>query len=186
MLERWQRAGFIFTGVTGVLLHFLYEWTDESLFVAAFSAVNESTWEHMKLLFVPLFVFTFIEESFMGKDYGNFMWAKAVGTVAGLLTVPFLYYTYKGALGLSADWFNIAIFFIAAAVTFITETRIMKRELSFPLPSAVAEVILFALAFAFVILTFMQPEIPLFEDPLTKGYGIPLTLHSPLSPHILF
>ena len=52
-LWRWQLAGFIFTAVLGVLLHFLYDWTNESLVVALFSAVNESTFEHMKLLFFP-------------------------------------------------------------------------------------------------------------------------------------
>ena len=55
-LNLWQLAGFIFTGVAGVLLHFLFEWTGKSIFVAPFAAVNESIWEHMKLLFVPMFL----------------------------------------------------------------------------------------------------------------------------------
>ena len=39
-LPFWQFAGFVFTGVFGTLLHFLYDWTD-SKFSALFSAVNE-------------------------------------------------------------------------------------------------------------------------------------------------
>ena len=50
----WALAGFLFTGALGSLLHFTYEWSG-GLLTAAFSADNESTWEHMKLLFVPLF-----------------------------------------------------------------------------------------------------------------------------------
>lgn len=38
-----QMLGFIFTGVLGVLLHFLYEWSGENEYVALFSAVSEST-----------------------------------------------------------------------------------------------------------------------------------------------
>ena len=49
-LTKWQISGFIFTGVFGVLLHFLYGWTGENVLVALFSAVNESVWEHMKLV----------------------------------------------------------------------------------------------------------------------------------------
>ena len=43
----WELAGFLFTGLAGTLLHFVYDWSGDSLWTAAFSAVNESTWEHM-------------------------------------------------------------------------------------------------------------------------------------------
>ena len=44
---------FIFISVLGVLLHFTYEWSGDNAVVGLFSAVNESTWEHLKLLFFP-------------------------------------------------------------------------------------------------------------------------------------
>ena len=48
-LLRWELIGFAFTGAVGTLLHFVYEWTGGNPLIAAFCAVNESTWEHMKL-----------------------------------------------------------------------------------------------------------------------------------------
>lgn len=60
-LLRWELIGFAFTGAVGTLLHFVYEWTGGNPLIAAFCAVNESTWEHMKLLFVPFFLFTMVE-----------------------------------------------------------------------------------------------------------------------------
>ena len=57
-LSLWQLVGFAFTALGGTLLHFLYDWTNNNI-VAAFTAVNESTWEHMKLLYFPLFFFFF-------------------------------------------------------------------------------------------------------------------------------
>lgn len=171
-LKRFGIIGFIFTGIMGVLLHFIYELTDESIIVAPFSAVNESTWEHTKLLFVPLLIFAFIEYRFIGKECESFWCVKLIGTTAGLLTVPVLFYTYKGALGVSADWFNISIFFIAAAVTFLTERAMLKRKVSCPLPTAVAIGGLFLIALLYLIFTFKPPEIPLFEDPLKGTFGI--------------
>ena len=53
----WQLAGFGFTALAGTLLHFLYDWTGQTTWSALISGVNESTWEHMKLLYVPLFLF---------------------------------------------------------------------------------------------------------------------------------
>ena len=40
--------------ILGTLLHFTYEWSGDNLFVGSFSAVNESVWEHLKLVFYPM------------------------------------------------------------------------------------------------------------------------------------
>jgi hypothetical protein len=48
-ISYWQTAGFVFTGVAGTLLHFLFDWTDRNVATALFSPVNESIWEHLKL-----------------------------------------------------------------------------------------------------------------------------------------
>lgn len=169
-LAFWQFAGFVFTGVMGTLLHFLYDWTG-STFAALFSAVNESVWEHMKLLFFPMLVFALFESRYFAKDYKSFWCAKLIGILAGLTAIPLMYYTYTGALGVSADWFNIAIFFIAAAVSYIIETRLMKSDKSFCLSPTVAIIILCVIAVLFMFFTFSPPEIPLFQDPTTKLYG---------------
>ena len=55
-------VGFVLSGLLGVLLHFLYGLSGDLRLVALFSAVNESTFEHMKILFFPLFLFAFIEK----------------------------------------------------------------------------------------------------------------------------
>lgn len=170
-LSFWQFAGFVFTGVAGTLLHFLYDWTDNT-FVALFSAVNESIWEHMKILFFPMFAFALLESRYFSKDYENYWCAKLIGILTGLMVIPVIYYTYTGALGVSADWFNIIIFFIAAAITFITETRLMKSDKNFSRCSTVAIVILCIIAILFIIFTFTPPKIPLFQDPVTMTFGL--------------
>ena len=50
----------IFVWFLGTLLHFAFEWSGNNLFVANFSSVNESTWEHLKLLFYPMLLTTII------------------------------------------------------------------------------------------------------------------------------
>ena len=92
-----QYIGFIFTSIAGTLLHFAYDWSNQSIFLAPFSAINESIWEHMKLLFFPMFVFAMIEYYFMGNEYDNFWCIKLLGITLGLLLIPTLYYTYTGA-----------------------------------------------------------------------------------------
>ena len=79
----WSFSGFSLVSLGGTILHFLYDWTNESLLIAPFSGVNESTWEHMKLLFFPLFIFALFQ-SFFFKEYKNFWWIKLFSTLLGL------------------------------------------------------------------------------------------------------
>lgn len=171
-LKRWQIFGFIFTGLSGVLLHFLYDQTDQSIIVAPFSAVNESIWEHMKLLFFPLFVFTLIEYKYISKNYENFWCAKLIGTTAGLILIPVLYYTYTGVFGVNADWINIVIFFIAAGTAYYIENYILKSGINICRSSFVSFAVLCLFAVIFIVATFVQPKIPLFQDMTTGNYGI--------------
>ncbi len=168
----WQISVFLFTGAAGVLLHFLYDLTDGSIFVAPFSAVNESIWEHMKLLFFPMFVFALIEYNFIGNNYGNFWCAKLVGIITGLLLIPIIYYTYTGVLGVNADWFNIIIFFIAALTSYYIENLLIKNNPGFCRSPLIAFLTLCLIAVLFIVLTFVQPKIPLFQDTTTGKYGI--------------
>lgn len=105
----WQLIGFAVTSLGGTLLHFLYEWLDEAVWIAPFSGVNESTWEHMKLLFWPMFIYAIVQ-SFFFRDRENFWCIKLRGILLGLVLIPVIFYTYNGVIGKSPDWFNIAIF----------------------------------------------------------------------------
>ena len=167
----WQLSGFAFTSLFGTLLHFLYEWLGEPLWIAPFSGVNESTFEHMKLLFWPMLVFTVIQ-SFFFKGYENFLCVKLRGILLGLAFIPIIFYTYNGVIGKSPDWINIAIFFISAAAAYIYEAKLLwsgKPSVCHPRADAL---ILAAIALLFIIFTFRAPDFGIFIDPLTGEYGI--------------
>lgn len=169
----WELAGFLFTGAAGTLLHFLYEWSGGSVFAAAFSAVNESTWEHMKLLFVPMFLFSVVQVCVMGKNYPNFLAVRAVSTLAGLALIPVLFYTYTGALGFHVMWVDIAVFFLADLGAFALDFRLLGRGRFTSLwQQILGLVVLWGLAFCFVWCTFRPVELALWRDPLTGQLGI--------------
>ena len=73
----YQVVGLTFTAFFGTILHFLYEWTNLIL-IAPISAVNESTWEHMKLVFIPSFVFAIIQSFIYKKEYNSFWFVKLI------------------------------------------------------------------------------------------------------------
>ena len=167
----WQLFGFAAVSLLGTLLHFLYDLFGEAVWIAPFSGVNESTWEHMKLLFWPMLLYAVIE-SFFFKDEERFWCIKLRGTLCGLILIPVLFYTYNGVIGKSADWINIAIFFISAAVAFIYESTLFKKDSDRPCHTKAAIFVLCTIAFLFILFTFRTPEIGIFKDPITSTYGI--------------
>ena len=167
----WQTAGFIFTSVLGTFLHFLFELTGGSPVAALVSAVNESIWEHMKLIFYPMALFALVEYRAWGREEPRFWCVKFRGILLGLALIPLVYYVYTGILGVNADWFNVTIFFIAAAAAYRHETKLFDLGRGCILGEKYAIAGLCLIAAVFTALTFLPIRIPFFEDPVTGTYG---------------
>ena len=172
-LRRWEIVGFAVTGLVGTLLHFVYGWSDGSRVVAAFSAVNESTWEHMKLLFLPYFVFAVVEFIVFSEAFRNFFAVKAAGVLSGLAAIPVLFYTLTGMFGPLPGWVNIMIFFLADALAYFVSYRLMSTgRLRGGAMQLAGFALLWLLLFAFVWCAYRSPHLPLFLDPVSGGYGL--------------
>lgn len=123
----WREA--LLTGYTvllGFLLHFVYGWSGSNVFAAGFSAVNESTWEHMKLLFFPVFLLTLLQTCTRRAADTCIPAVRAISVFIGLSLIPMLYYTYTGIVGTHALWADIAVFILAAAGTFATDSLLTR------------------------------------------------------------
>ena len=169
----WELAGFFWTVTAGTLLHFVYEWSGGNLIAAAFSGVNESTWEHMKLLFFPILFFTMIQLCVMAGHDPHLLAVRAVSALTGLLLIPVLFYTYTGVLGYYISWVNIGIFVLAALGAFLLDFRLLRRgRLNAPWMQVAGLLVLWGLAFLFVWCTFYPPELALWRDPVTGQFGI--------------
>ena len=167
----WQLWGFAFTSLLGTLLHFLYDILGEAIWISPFSGVNESTWEHMKLLFWPMFIYT-VFQSFFYRKRRDYWGIKLKGILLGLILIPVIFYTYNGVIGKSPDFINIAIFFVSAAVAYAYEARELKNDTKEHIPKPLALTALCIVAVLFIIFTLKTPEIGIFKDPLTDTYEI--------------
>ena len=167
----WQLMGFAVTALGGTLLHFLYDWTGGAIWIAPFSGVNESTWEHMKLLFWPMLIYAVIQSIFF-RDIRVFWCVKLRGIMLGLTLIPIIFYTYNGVIGKSPDWVNIAIFFVSAAAAFILENRLFNTEDLFCRSKKLSIVALSVTALLFIIFTFYTPKLGIFRDPISGSFGI--------------
>lgn len=168
--QKWEIAGLFVAIGAGNLLHFIYEWSGESPIAAAFSAVNESAWEHMKLLAVPWILWTVVQAAVVGRS--GVLSARAAGLLVGLAAIPALYYTYTGALGVNVSLVNILIFQAAVLLAFAVSWRMQKRKrLTGTFWQVVGAALLVLTAVLFLWWTYQTPRLPLFTDPVTGQVG---------------
>ena len=174
-LKRYQICGIIFTIIVGTLLHFIYQWSGANPLAAIFGAVNESVWEHLKLLFWPMLAFGIWEYFAYGRDYNNFLAVKVLSIIIGLVIIPELFYAYTGIIGNHNTIIDILIFIIAVVIAYIFSYCQLKSQQKFNslLANKLAIIALLVLIACFVILTFVQPHIGIFYDTSKGVYGIP-------------
>ena len=162
--------GFIFVGVLGTLCHFVFEWSGYNRLVALLCPVNESSWEHLKLIFFPYLIWTVAERIILKE---NIIFSKAVGIVTGMLSTLMFYYTYTGITGKNIDFLNILSFFIGLLVAFAVDYFMIKSGKFNEQVFSISGVVIFVLlAAVFFLFTFAPPLIPLFRDPTNFTYGI--------------
>ena len=155
--------------IFGTLLHFTYELSGNNPLIALFSSVNESTWEHLKLLFFPMLLTSIVGYFKYFSHSNSFLCARAIGIVISLTFTVVFFYTYSGALGYNIAFIDILSFFISIVIGDFLSFILVKNNIPCQRKKAVAFFIL--LTICFFIFTFKPPHIGLFKDPVTSSYG---------------
>jgi len=174
-LKLWQILGIILTIIFGTLLHFVFEWSGNNLLVGIFGAVNESSWEHLKLLFWPMLIYGLVEYFFSGKKYANYFPALTIGLLTGMIFILAFFYTYTGIIGEHFLWLDILSFILGAIVAFRSSYKVIKSgKFNGGIGKTFWIFILIILIACFIFFTTSPPHIALFKDPISGTYGIQL------------
>ena len=170
-IKTWQIIFVIICIILGTILHFTYELSGNNIIVGLFSAVNESTWEHLKLAFFPMLVIAIIGNFVIGMRSKNYWFAQAAGIIIAVTFIIVFFYTYTGIIGQNFDFINIGTFIFAIFLGGIVSYKILKSRKSYN-AEFVSIIFLIILLFSFILYTFNPPQIQLFKDPITNIYGI--------------
>lgn len=158
MNKRYKKItglGILWTLVLGTLSHFFYQWSHENMLIGLFSPVNESVWEHLKLLFFPALTYMFIEQKAMGKAMPGLFGKNLLGLFAGLLAMPLLFYGYTVFSGTSILWVDIGIFCVCVLLTFLLPYKLRNRQISPSWEKILVQMGLF-LAVAFLVVSVWE------------------------------
>ena len=156
--------------ILGTLLHFTYAWSGNNIFMGLFSAINESIWEHLKLVFFPMLITGIVDYFIFKNDFQNFICSKTLGIIIAMLFTVIFFYTYTGIIGTNYAVLNIATFVISIILgEYLTYILTLNN---FKCNRYVYTLILISITFAFLIFSFNPPKINLFKDPISNSYGI--------------
>lgn len=172
-LLAWEVGSFVFIGLVGASLHFTFELSNfSSLVVAYFSAVNESTWEHLKMVFFPGLLFALIEYTYVREQVNNYIIAKTASLFVMPLIITVGWYIYAPLLGRSFYPMDLFLFYLAVFIGQIVSYKLLTHP---PLEKQYTQYaigVFAALFIAFSMFTFFPPTIFLFEHLDLKNTGL--------------
>jgi len=163
--------GAIFIIIIGSLGHFLYDWTNKNKLVGYFAAVNESTWEHIKLVIAPSFLWLIIEYHFYYANSNLFL-ARFLGLLVMMIFIPVLFYGYVHITKKNNFFVDISIFILAVILgqyIFRIIIQINYNNMWLRHLGILGLIIIFLF---YLTRTYVPIKNFLFKDPITNKYGI--------------
>ena len=158
--------------ILSFLGHFIYKLFPNILFSILFP-VNESIWEHMKLISTPVLIYMIIEYIIYRKKnitYNNFILSYAISIIIGIIFYLIIYLPIHYIFGHSL-LFAISLLFITFVIIDYISYKIMNyKEIKYNTLIGILMILLLYILFG--IFTYYPPENDLFYDIQSKSYGI--------------
>ena len=155
----------------GVFLHFLYEISHHNKYVALFAAVNESTWEHIKLALTPTLLWS-LYDGFVCGMLDNYFIAKALSLLSIIIIMPTIFYSYTRFTKKNILFVDIlSFYFVIIIAQFIFYHIINLATFGF-VYNYLSVVLLFVIFGIYMTSTLLPLKNFMFKDPISKKYGI--------------
>lgn len=154
------------------LTHFLYDWFPNSI-TALFFPVNESIWEHMKMIYTTFLIYGFIEHLILKKfniEHENLM---LTTTLKGIICVPIYLIIYLPIYHFIGE--NMAVTFIILFISILLTNYLGHFLLSYQriYNEKLLSLIIITIIYVLMgVLTFNPPHKEIFFDPKDELYGI--------------
>lgn len=148
-------------------LHFLYEWIPSDFF-ACFLPVNESIYEHMKLIFTSILLSNFI---FMIFDSNQKILSNYLSSILAIPIFLMIYLPIYYRFGEHMIVTLILLFLVIYLIQYIKEFLNQKLKNHF-ISNVIAIVLIILTYILFAYFTYHPIHSDFFFDPLKEKYGI--------------
>lgn len=170
-LKKIKIINVVFLFLLSFLWHFVYDWFPNNIF-ALFFPVNESIWEHMKIIYYCLLLGSILEFVLCKKNnikINNFYIEAMVKSILGVIFYLIIFVPFYLWLGESM-FISISLMLITYIfMEYIGYKILIGEEMNI---NILPVVIIALCCIMFVILTFYPLHNFLFFDEVKFGYGI--------------
>lgn len=163
-LKKYAVIGVFFVLVLGTLSHFLYEWTGNNPIAGLFTPVSESVWEHMKLLFFPMLLYSIVMVCRFKNAYPCIFASFCPGILLGTSLIPVLFYIYTAILGHNVFFLDISVFLLSTAAAFFTAYKLTLSCKAQPY-RRLLYIFLCICILCFILFTCHPPGAAIFDNP---------------------
>ena len=173
--KKWILTGIPILFLTGSLLHFAYELSGKNILIALIAPVNESVWEHSKMVLWPVILWWgayCCKCNLFGAIRGRWLTGTGIALLTALSVMPMLYYFYTKAFGVELLWADILILFLSVLTGQLAGLHFYDHSSGDCGKAAVLFIMMTVLLFVFF--TFRPPHLPWFQDGSTGVFGIGL------------
>lgn len=164
--EKWILLGIPALFIIGSIFHFIYELTGKNIIVGLISPVNESIFQHIKMIILPIICWWTLYYFIKGCKDGISGEKWFAGALASLLTniilIPGIFYLYTGALGIESLIIDILILLISVFCGQLIGLHFYRYSKGYD-PTIVLCIFVFIILL-FTIFTLYPPNIPFFID----------------------
>lgn len=150
----------------GSLIHFLYDFSNSNLIIGLFTPINESIWEHSKMVLLPIIlwwsIYYIITNNKNPIDKHKWFSGALASLIVALITIPLLYYFYTEAFAIKSLFIDILLLFISLSLGQLMGLHFYKHSKGIPL--FISIIIFILLIIIFILFTFCPPNFPIFKS----------------------
>ena len=152
--------------------HFVYD-LFPNVISSIFFSVNESIWEHMKLLFTSILLYGIIDYILLRKNNIKFNNFKFQLLFTAFISIPIYLIIYLPLYRLLGEnlFVSISLMFIVYIFMSYLSYKILLSD-NFKLLNMISVYLIIVMYFIFTYLTYFPPETYLFYDTTENQYGI--------------
>ncbi len=172
--EKWIVIGIPILLIIGTGIHFMYDIFGESPIAGLFAPVNESVWEHSKMVLWPMILWWWLYDCFRGRQYNinkkKWFTSAFLALLTSLIAIPMLYYFYTEAFGVELLWVDILILLLSVFLGQLMGLHVYRYGKG--QNAGLAKALILGIVLLYILFTFYPPRLPLLRDSVSGGYGI--------------
>ena len=170
-LKKWKVISVILIFLFSSLFHFIYDWFP-TFFTSLFFPVNESIWEHNKIIVMSFLVLAIFEKLHY-KKRKNVIFTECISSLVCMILVMLIFTpVYLYILKTNDNMIvTFAIYIFAISISQIISYKLLQKEYNPKLEEF--GVIFFVIFFLInIIFTYYPPKLALFYDFVHKIYRL--------------